>query len=201
MPRKRNDHQPDSLEDETETQRGGGRAEDLEGIDRADADGNQREEEVHEVDEGEHDHQQGDAQQRPGRRLGPLGARHTGIGLEVELRKGRKPDGQLVRGISAVRGRFDVHFAAHPVPEGDELPGIGPGAQLDEIVETPLRRFVETPVAQIVGDLALREQRIVGKILEDGHDLPGVLRRGILGIYPKHVAHADVQRSAVGGRR
>ena len=79
------DDQPHGLKDEAEAQRGVRGAEDLKGIDRADADGHQREEEIDDVDEGQRDDQQRDAQQRVGRHERSLHARHSPVVLEVEV--------------------------------------------------------------------------------------------------------------------
>ena len=186
------DDQPHGLEDKAEAQRGVRRTEDLEGVDRADADGYQRKEEVDEVDEGQHDDQHSDTQQRVGRHERPLGARHAAVGLEVEVTDARQTEGVRFELPLLVR-LTGIHLHEEPFPLLDDRPKIGSGLESYVVVVAPFRGVVDTPVAQIHGDLTLGHERVCGKILEDGHHLAGILGRGLVGVAPDHVADTDAE--------
>ena len=186
------DDQPHGLEDEPETQRGVRGAEDLEGIDRADADGHQREEEVDEVDEGQRNDQQRDAQQRVGRYERPLGARHAAVLLEVEIADARQPEGFRFE-LAFFVGLTGIHLHEEPLPLLDDRPEVGSGLEPYVVVVAPLRGVVERPVTQIISHMTLGHERVCGEILEDGHHLAGVLGRGLVDVAPNHVADTDTE--------
>ena len=184
--------QPHGLEDEAEAQRGVRGAEDLEGVDRTDTDGHQRQEEVDEVDEGQRNDQQGDAQQRVGRHERPLRARHAAVGLEVEVADARQTDGFRFE-LSLLVGLAGIHLHEEPLPLLDDRPGVSSGLEPDVVVVAPLRVVVERHLAQIHDHVAPAHQRVLGKILEDGHHLAGVLGRRLVDVAPEHVADADTE--------
>ena len=186
------DDQPHGLKDEAEAQRGVRGAENLKGIDRADADGHQREEEINEVDEGQRNDQQRDAQQCIGRYERPLGARHAAVALEIEVADARQTEGFRFE-LALFVGLAGIHLHEEPLPLLDDRPEVGSGLEPYIVVVAPLRGVVDAPVPQIHGHLTPGHERVCGKILEDGHHLAGILGRGLVGVAPDHVADTDAE--------
>ena len=186
------DDQPHGLENEAEAQRGVRGAENLKGIDRADADGHQREEEIDKVDEGQRNDQQRDAQQCIGRYERPLGARHAAVGLEIEVADARQTDGIRVE-MPLLVGLSGIHFNEELFPPVGYCAGVGSGLEPDKVVVAPFRGFIERPVAQIHGHFAVGQQRVLREILEDSHHFVGIFSRRLFGVAPDHVADTDAQ--------